>query len=228
MNYYELLEIREDASPEVIEMAYKALLRKYHPDVYRGDSDFAHDITQRINEAHEALANSESRTKYDAALAAERAAHTDGEEKGDQKRRISLPRKFSAGILILLILCLILAVVSGILALRASTLTAENKLANSRLTSIKSTLSAMESNNVTLQQEKAKLRSDLRFYYSRACVIADYSKRYHHLGCSYLNPEHAYILDVENADRLGYSPCPHCWEEDFDDFYKAVTSEEPE
>ena len=31
-NYYEILEVKNDASDEVIKAAYKALIKKYHPD----------------------------------------------------------------------------------------------------------------------------------------------------------------------------------------------------
>ena len=33
LNYYEVLEVSEKASKEVIEKAYKALAKKYHPDL---------------------------------------------------------------------------------------------------------------------------------------------------------------------------------------------------
>ena len=32
-NYYEILEVDKNASQEVIEKAYKALAKKYHPDL---------------------------------------------------------------------------------------------------------------------------------------------------------------------------------------------------
>ena len=32
-NYYEILEINENASQEVIEKVYKVLVKKYHPDL---------------------------------------------------------------------------------------------------------------------------------------------------------------------------------------------------
>ena len=32
-NYYEILEVSENGSVEVIKMAYKTLSKKYHPDV---------------------------------------------------------------------------------------------------------------------------------------------------------------------------------------------------
>lgn len=68
MNYYEMLEIREDASPEVIKMAYKALSRKYHPDVYNGSDPDITEIMKKINEAYEVLSDSKSRMAYDAEL----------------------------------------------------------------------------------------------------------------------------------------------------------------
>ena len=36
--WYEILEVSENASPEVIEKAYKVLVKKYHPDLQTGDS----------------------------------------------------------------------------------------------------------------------------------------------------------------------------------------------
>ena len=35
-NYYEILEVDSKASPEVIEKAYKTLVKKYHPDLQNG------------------------------------------------------------------------------------------------------------------------------------------------------------------------------------------------
>lgn len=32
-NYYEILEVNENASKEVIDKAYKVLAKKYHPDL---------------------------------------------------------------------------------------------------------------------------------------------------------------------------------------------------
>ena len=36
-NYYEILEVNQKASSEVIEKAYKVLVKKYHPDLYNGE-----------------------------------------------------------------------------------------------------------------------------------------------------------------------------------------------
>ncbi|WP_415967976.1 J domain-containing protein [Emergencia timonensis] len=94
MNYYELLEIREDASDEVIKMAYKALLRKYHPDIYKGDPEFAHEMTAKLNEAYGVLSDPEQKMIYDMMISSEcapdgideKVGHTNS-SKPNQKRR---------------------------------------------------------------------------------------------------------------------------------------------
>jgi len=50
MTYYDILEVSESASVEVIDMAYKALAKKYHPDVFNGDKDYAEQQMKIINE----------------------------------------------------------------------------------------------------------------------------------------------------------------------------------
>ena len=41
MNYYEILEVSTNASKEVIKNAYRALIKKYHPDSYIGNKVYA-------------------------------------------------------------------------------------------------------------------------------------------------------------------------------------------
>lgn len=64
-NYYDVLEIAPSASEEVIRSAYKTLVKKYHPDVYKGDKNYAHQQMLKINEAYEVLSDAEKRRKYD-------------------------------------------------------------------------------------------------------------------------------------------------------------------
>ena len=68
MTYYEELEVLPTASPEVIRMAYKALARKYHPDIYKGDKVFAQEKMTRINEAYSVLSSPIQRQEYDRTL----------------------------------------------------------------------------------------------------------------------------------------------------------------
>lgn len=72
MTYYELLEISEKASPEVIRMAYKALCKKYHPDIYQGDKKFAEEKMKQLNEAYEVLSDATKKRQYDASLSSQR------------------------------------------------------------------------------------------------------------------------------------------------------------
>ena len=65
MNYYELLEISPAASVEVIKNSYKALAKKYHPDTYKGDRDFAEEKMKLLNEAISVLESEMKRKEYD-------------------------------------------------------------------------------------------------------------------------------------------------------------------
>lgn len=67
-NYYKILEVGESASDEVIKAAYRALVKKYHPDNYIGDVRERDKSLSVINEAYEVLSNTEKRKIYDAKL----------------------------------------------------------------------------------------------------------------------------------------------------------------
>ena len=68
-NYYEILEIDKNASKEVIEKAYKTLVKKYHPDLQPEDKkELAEAKIKQINEAYEILSNEEKKAEYDKTL----------------------------------------------------------------------------------------------------------------------------------------------------------------
>ncbi len=72
-NYYELLEVSEKASPEVIKKAYITLVKKYHPDLQPdGEKKAAEEKIKEINEAYEVLSDKIKREGYDKKLQAER------------------------------------------------------------------------------------------------------------------------------------------------------------
>ena len=56
-DYYKILQVHYDASPEVIRGAYKNLSKSYHPDSGRADSDHM----ALLNEAYAILSNAASR-----------------------------------------------------------------------------------------------------------------------------------------------------------------------
>ncbi len=65
-NYYDILEINKNASPEIIEKAYKTLVKKYHPDLQKNDLKIKYEEKiKKINEAYEVLSDSEKRKNYD-------------------------------------------------------------------------------------------------------------------------------------------------------------------
>jgi hypothetical protein len=61
---YARLELEPDASTEAIELAWRALLKRHHPDV-AGDDGAALDLAKRINVAHDWLADPSLRARYD-------------------------------------------------------------------------------------------------------------------------------------------------------------------
>lgn len=64
-NYYEILEIDKNASSEILEKAYKTLVKKYHPDLQKNNlkNNYEEKI-KKINEAYEILSNPEKREEY--------------------------------------------------------------------------------------------------------------------------------------------------------------------
>jgi curved DNA-binding protein len=62
-DYYESLGVSRDASPEEIRRAYRALARKYHPDVNKEAG--AEDRFKEISEAYEVLRDADKRARYD-------------------------------------------------------------------------------------------------------------------------------------------------------------------
>ena len=68
-NYYEILEVDRNASPEIIEKAHKTLAKKYHPDLQDHiHKKEAEETFKMINEAYETLSNPEQRSLYDQKL----------------------------------------------------------------------------------------------------------------------------------------------------------------
>ena len=80
-NYYDILQINQNASPEIIDKAYKTLAKKYHPDLQEeNNKKEAEEILKEINEAYEILSDPNKKALYDQNLKNE----TISQEKYDE------------------------------------------------------------------------------------------------------------------------------------------------
>ena len=65
-NLYDILQVSENASDEIIEKAYKTLVKKYHPDLQpKEKKQVAEAMMKSLNEAYEILSDPTKREKYD-------------------------------------------------------------------------------------------------------------------------------------------------------------------
>lgn len=70
-DYYAILQVHPSAEPEIIEVAYRRLMRKYHPDALPPELRADPDVLSRvraINLAYDILSDPALRAVYDAAL----------------------------------------------------------------------------------------------------------------------------------------------------------------
>lgn len=63
-NYYDILGVSKNATQDDIKKAYRALVKKYHPDLHPGDEAAAEKFKE-INEANEVLSDEKKRKNYD-------------------------------------------------------------------------------------------------------------------------------------------------------------------
>ncbi len=75
-NYYEILQVNEKATKEIISKVYKVLAKKYHPDANPDNKEIAAEKFKEISEAYEILSDNEKRADYDENLKHERESKT--------------------------------------------------------------------------------------------------------------------------------------------------------
>ncbi len=63
-DYYDILDVERDASPDVLKKAYRKQALKYHPDRNPGDKESEEHFKQAA-EAYEVLSDADKRARYD-------------------------------------------------------------------------------------------------------------------------------------------------------------------
>ena len=64
-DYYHILGLETDATPEDVRLAYRRCVREVHPDLNPERADWATEQIQRVNEAYDVLRNPTKRREYD-------------------------------------------------------------------------------------------------------------------------------------------------------------------
>jgi curved DNA-binding protein CbpA len=101
-DYYAMLGVSPDADEAVVRAAWKALLRKYHPDTAQGVPDAA-ERTRAFNAAWAVLGNNNSRIAYDL----QRAAPPEDEARPGWASPYPMPPRRGAGTTLALILAFV-------------------------------------------------------------------------------------------------------------------------
>lgn len=88
-NYYEILEVDQKASNEIIDKAYKTLVKKYHPDLQNTEKQKEYEEKMKlINEAYSVLSDDYKRTTYDEQLQSETISRQEYQKILEENRNL--------------------------------------------------------------------------------------------------------------------------------------------
>lgn len=85
-NYYRILEIPTQATDEQIKLAYRRLVKKWHPDLNNNSLE-SQEKLKEVNEAYEILSDPTARTIYNQTIAANMSASSSERVKTETEKR---------------------------------------------------------------------------------------------------------------------------------------------
>ena len=65
LNPYDVLGLPWASDVELVKATYKSLVKIYHPDIFRGDKDFAKERLAQLNSAYEFLSDKQQKREFD-------------------------------------------------------------------------------------------------------------------------------------------------------------------
>jgi curved DNA-binding protein CbpA len=65
LNPYDVLGLPQPSDIELVKATYKSLVKIYHPDIFKGDKDFAKERLAQLNAAFEFLSNKKQKNEFD-------------------------------------------------------------------------------------------------------------------------------------------------------------------
>lgn len=87
-NLYEVLGVRNDATPKEIKKAFRTLAKKYHPDT-NPDNPYIEALFREANEAYTILSDETKRKQYDQKLKGPQSTTSQPENKKAEPNRKS-------------------------------------------------------------------------------------------------------------------------------------------
>src|SRR5262249_16589548 len=80
-DYYAVLGVLPSIDQAALSAVYRALVKKYHPDIFSGSKEEGDRTTKELNEAYAVLGNVQKRADYD------RSRKASDEKAGDYERQ---------------------------------------------------------------------------------------------------------------------------------------------
>ena len=96
INPYEVLGLPHASDFELVKATYRSLVKIYHPDVFKGDKEFAKERLSQLNAAHEFLSDEQQKQDFDKSPQSQEKAEAEQDFDPDQSSN-----EFDEGIKIL-------------------------------------------------------------------------------------------------------------------------------